>query len=119
MKELLLDRTFEEIQINLPKRIMKDLANQAMVVVEQKRKMRDEIVKDVIGELMDDVFNKIENMRKLAEIERSYTQMVITLNGLLLKCMNSVANIQLFIYFIYPCFLCLEEGVYLLTMTIK
>ena len=43
-----------------------------MVVVEQKRKMRDEIVKDVIGELMDDVCNKIENMRKLAEIERSY-----------------------------------------------
>ena len=80
MVGVLIDTTFDAVQINSVTRMLEDDEDETMFIMEQERKLKNSIVRNVMDELFDQVFDKIENTRTFAEA----AQIAITPDGMLL-----------------------------------
>ena len=61
----LLDKAFEQLDDNVAKRSMKEVANQAVTFVERKKNTRHVIVKSLPDELLETAFAEVEIQEKL------------------------------------------------------
>ena len=61
----LLDKAFEQLDDNVAKRSMKEVANQAVTFVERKKNTRHVIVKGLLDELLGTAFAEVEIQEKL------------------------------------------------------
>ena len=61
----LLDKAFEQLDDNVAKRSMKEVANQAVTFVERKKNTRHVIVKSLPDELLETAFADVEIQEKL------------------------------------------------------
>jgi len=66
----LLDKAFEQLDDNVAKRSMKEVANQAVTFVERKKNTRHVIVKSLLDELLETAFAKVEIQEKINANER-------------------------------------------------
>ena len=66
----LLDKAFEQLDDNVAKRSMKEVANQAVTFVERKKNTRHVIVKSLLDELFETAFAEVEIQEKINANER-------------------------------------------------
>ena len=66
----LLDKAFEQLDDNVAKRSMKEVANQAVTFVERKKNTRHVIVKSLLDELLETAFAEVEIQEKINANER-------------------------------------------------
>jgi len=61
----LLDKAFKQLDDNVAKRSMKEVANQAVTFVERKKNTRNVIVKSLLDEVLERAFAEVEIQDKL------------------------------------------------------
>ena len=66
----LLDKAFEQLDDNVAKRSMKEVAKQAVTFVERKKNTRHVIVKSLLDELFETAFAEVEIQEKINANER-------------------------------------------------
>ena len=66
----LLDKAFEQLDDNVAKRSMKEVANLAVTFVERKKNTRHVIVKSLLDELLETAFAEVEIQEKINANER-------------------------------------------------